>query len=117
AFSPDGRQVAYIRMVNGYSGGFPIFGIPSIRVINIDGTGDRELLRFTQGSYVSRVSWSPDGSRLVFDLGRQTSISGYPVPLIDATTSGLYLMNADGSGVVQIQTPPAVFPSWNPAGI
>ncbi len=49
--------------------------------------------------------WSPDGRRIVFHSSR----SG---------TADLYLMNADGSGVVQLTSGPEqdAFPAWSPNG-
>lgn len=117
AVSPNGQQVAYVRWINGIGPSGPIFGLPAIHIVNLNGTGDREVVHFNQGQFISGVSWSSDGTRLVFDLGRQASSGGYPLPLADGTTSAMYMINVNGTGLTQIQGAPALFPSWNPAGL
>ena len=54
AWSPDGKQLAY-----SYVG-----GPESIYLINVDGSGQRELLVREQRDF--RPEWAPDGSHLVF---------------------------------------------------
>jgi len=109
AFSPDGRQVAFVRlrMQGGITPG-PVTS--SIRVVNIDGTSEREVIAFPPGEVVSRVSWSGDGTRLVFDRGRGTAV----LPILpDPATTGLWVINVGGTGLRQIKVPPALSPSWN----
>lgn len=56
---------------------------------------------FTRLEPGHRPAWSPDGTRLVF-VG-------------EADSPGLYVVNADGSGLVRITDDPAdTAPSWGP---
>jgi Tol biopolymer transport system component len=71
AFSPDGLKVAYVRALTlVLTGGTKLPITPSIRIVNVDGSNDHEVIHFQQGSYLTRLSWSPDGQQLIFDLGQ-----------------------------------------------
>lgn len=118
AISPDGQRVAYVRSLTGIIGAAFQLATPSIRVINMDGTGDHEIAQFPQGAAITHVSWSPDGSNLAFDLGQQaTTPEGFPEFLPNDFTMMLYTIGADGSNLQPLQQAPALFPSWNPAGL
>jgi len=93
-YSPDGTKIAFCE-----PGGFP----EPPDVIVTDATG-RQLTFFTYpGS--GFLSWSPDSRRLVAD---GPSASGGPI----------WVMNADGTNITQIATPPSGFfyeaPQWSP---
>ena len=70
-WSPDGKRIAY-------SGAGPEYD--SIVVVNPDGSGKRLLTR--NGFIESRLAWSPDGGKLLYDTDR----------------GGIFVINADGSG-------------------
>jgi Tol biopolymer transport system component len=55
AVSPDGRTVAYTEQ--------SLEAFPTLRVVGLDGTGDRALTVRLSGV---QVSWSPDGERIAF---------------------------------------------------
>jgi TolB protein len=59
-WSPDGRQVAYVS-TNGFG------GPGRLAVINSDGSNPRMLT--TNSQTLPRMTWSPDGSRLLFVVG------------------------------------------------
>ena len=60
-WSPDGKQVAYVRFKDQYN---------SIYRKAADGTGEAELLfRYTPGAGVPLTDWSPDGKFLTFFTG------------------------------------------------
>jgi Tol biopolymer transport system component len=73
----------------------------SIFVINPDGTGETVLATGI------KPAWSPDGTKIAFENADET------------TESDIFVMNADGSGVVNITQQPAQLdrePAWSPDG-
>lgn len=108
-FSPDGGRVAFVRlqMQGGIAPG-PVTS--SIRVVNIDGTSEREVITFPPREVVGRLSWSGDGMRLVFDRG--LGLPAFPI-IPDPATTGLWMIRLDGTDLHQIKAPPAQSPSWN----
>jgi Tol biopolymer transport system component len=103
SWSPSGAQLAYSERV----------GEPSrFRIVNADGSGDHGL-PVVQGLKTenSRASWSPDGTRLVF----QGWYFGGITPA--EKTNEVYIANADGSGSVTPLTPDqgiSTEPAWRP---
>ncbi|MCY7344924.1 MAG: DPP IV N-terminal domain-containing protein [Pyrinomonadaceae bacterium] len=76
------------------------FGAANFRVatINPDGTGQTII---TQTSNDSEPSYSPDGARIVF---------------VRSSPAGIYRVNADGSGIIQLTTVNDTYPSYSPDG-
>ena len=73
ALSPDGRQIAFFR---GYG------SVQDVRLLisNLDGSGERELMRTRPGElwfaiWGSGPTWSPDGQRIV-TLALGTGLEG-----------------------------------------
>jgi Tol biopolymer transport system component/uncharacterized caspase-like protein len=77
AWSPDGKQIAFRRVVD---------GDPEIFVMDPDGSRERPL--FEADGSGSDPTWSPDGSRIAFVSNRD---------LGDAAHWHAWVMNADGS--------------------
>ena len=121
AISPDGTQVAYlrhtIRFDSRISDLHKLPAVCAIRVINYDGTGDREVLQLADGLWVTRVAWSPDGSELAFDLSPQLFSQGDPLLAGDITRSEIHLVRADGTNPRPLVPAPAAYPTWSPLGI
>jgi TolB protein len=89
AWSPDGAWIAFTTNRDATD------GRSSIALMSPDGSG------FTRLVPGRRPAWSPDGSRMVF-VG-------------ESNAPGLYVVNADGSGLTRITNNPAdTAPSWGP---
>jgi len=101
AWSSDGSKLVFANFAPNASrlSGFNSYA--DVVVMNIDGTG-RTRLTDHYGS-VSGPAWSPDGSKIAFASDR----SGQ---------SEVYVMNADGSGLVQVTTTGGQAPAWSPDG-
>jgi CubicO group peptidase (beta-lactamase class C family) len=96
AWSPDGRQIAYV------SGGRGGFESHETYVINADGSGDANLTNNDAQEY--GVAWSPDGSKLAFGTKRDGEMR-------------IYTMNPDGSNQQSLPTLAAgQAPWWSPDG-
>jgi TolB protein len=142
AWSPDGKQLAYVL----------IGPKNSLHIMNLDGSGDRAVTPGTQSPI--HPEWTVDGRSILYctdddlhppekndadiyriDLasGRiATLISGgvntYPVPSPDGrkiafrkmlgTNSEVFVANSDGSGVTNLTNNPAFegWPAWSPDG-
>jgi Tol biopolymer transport system component len=91
AWSPDGRQIAFIG-----------FGQRSqaLYVVNADGTGRRRLVGNMVGGPFA-PAWSPGGQRIAF-----------------GANAGIYVVNADGSGQRRLARKSVRFsyPVWSPDG-
>lgn len=91
-FSPDGRQIAFVRFENRYNRLF---------VINADGTGLRSVMPDAQ-VHVEDPEWSPDGGRFAFSNG-----------------GDVFTVNADGTGLTNMTTAERSnerHPTWSPDG-
>lgn len=115
AWSPDGSRIAFTSApdtapaapTEGY--GYPVFHT-ELYVMNADGSDRTKLTdvlsiegRPNMTPVVRYPLWSPDGKRILFPSNR----SG---------TENLYLIDADGSNLVQItdRYDPPVAPAWSP---
>lgn len=101
ALSPNGRQVAYTQGT-GY-GTNPWH----LQVVNIDGTGTRDVLAKHRNKFsvVRDPSWSPDGRTLLF------------VGQADGVAHDLWTVNLDGSGLRRVTTCGCAWenkPKWSP---
>ena len=113
AWSPDHRQIAFV-LTDG-----------AIAVMNADGSGVHTVCDATRcGQGLARPMWSPDGRKLVFSNAGVLSFTG---PMM--FPSGIWIANADGSGVKKLTQPNCnltdrqrqgcaldAAPSWSPDG-
>jgi eukaryotic-like serine/threonine-protein kinase len=118
-FSPDGKQVAFVR-------GSPAQGKVALLVANVDGTAERPVAtrRLTPGP-LSELAWSPDGKIIVWPATNSDTGGNYmslvEVRLADGsekTISSLRWLRigslawlTDGSGLVFIATESVTSPS------
>ena len=95
SFSPDGNDIAFV------SRGAVTWEIFAVEL----GSGRvRQLTRTIDARTSSQgPAWSPDGSQIAFDRARDGNFD-------------IYVMNADGSGIVQLTHGQAVDarPAWSP---
>ncbi len=102
AWSPDGRLIAFH---SDRDGDFEIY------VMNADGNG---VVRLTDNdSWDDSPAWSPDGRRIAFTSNRDD-----PDPKDDEHVMNIYVMNADGNGVVRLTGNVSLNdePAWSPDG-
>ncbi|MFO1500879.1 MAG: hypothetical protein U1G07_21240 [Verrucomicrobiota bacterium] len=122
SISPDGTRVAYVRHTLRQDTRFdgagiaPLPALCSIRVVNYNGTDDREILRLNEGLWVSKVAWSPDATQIAFDLAPQQVLNGWNSLLGDPSRSSINIVNADGSNPRLLVSSPAAYPAWAPGG-
>jgi TolB protein len=105
AWSPDGREIAFVRSIHGRSG--TVEGIASggplvrqeIYVMSADGSGQRFLARG------SAPAWSPDGRKIAFRSARDGN-------------GEVYVVNLDGTGLRRLTRNPGPDggPVWSPNG-
>jgi TolB protein len=118
--SPDGRRIAFERQAIDCG---PDCTFNEIFVVNHDGTRLKQLTRNRPGEFCDQggscsvsPAWSPDGRRIAFGRASGAIVDG----LIE--NFGIYLMNADGSGVRQLtqRSRPSLGedldPQWSPDG-
>ncbi|MEI6481602.1 MAG: hypothetical protein WCO19_04865 [Candidatus Saccharibacteria bacterium] len=113
--SHDGTKFLYYRTPQGvYEGSANAYSQTSLRVMNIDGSGDRELI--ASGRYwpaQGHAEWSPDDSKIVMFGGdpvvNYSNLYGYQI----------YVTDANGGSLRQVTKRAlhgAADPSWSPDG-
>jgi Tol biopolymer transport system component len=96
-WSPDGKKIAF-----GCDDSY-------ICVINADGSGFKPLTDPNDRAANHAPSWSPDGSKIAYSSNLARDDNG---------NEEIYVMNADGTGQIQLTDNPAndSFPDWSPNG-
>lgn len=82
AAGPDGKRIAYVEYTD---------GVLNVVAINLDGSDKKYLTHFDDGTWIQRLDWSPDGSKLVVALFRNFQ-------------QDLYVMDSADGGNVQALT-------------
>jgi hypothetical protein len=111
-WSPDGLQIAYHRNTQ-----TPTDERPTkirIEIVNVDGTGLRELPAPAGEAKAGDPGWSPDGSLIVFSTMPNREGEG------DGNGSlGIFTINPDGTGLTDLCgscLQGGIAPSWTPDG-
>ncbi len=81
AWSPDGRQIAFLRVRGDKGNDAYVYTPLSLWVMNADGSRQRAVPQ-TSDALGSAPAWSPDGSKIAFDAG---------------SPSGIYTIEIDGT--------------------
>lgn len=105
-WSPDGTQIAFFSNRRARRRELPVS--LQVYVMNADGTGQRRLTD-ESAALDHNISWSPDGTRLVYQSR----------PDITPVVNSLYVIDADGRGPRQRITDGQhddAFPQWAPNG-
>jgi len=100
AWSPDGKQIAFVRLlVTEGSGAYVTW---ALMVMNANGSNVRLVTDFPVGP--GRVSWSPDGQKIVFTSSGQCG--------------EIYSVGIDGNNLMKLTDLPgcARNPAWSPDG-
>jgi Tol biopolymer transport system component len=93
SWSPDGKHLAFLGCRDGGCG---------LDVLDLGSRALRRLIAYgAPGDWVAGSTWSPDGRQILYSL---TTWSGGRNA---DGRSGVYIMNADGSGATQLTRPPA----------
>ncbi len=102
SWSVNGQRIVYRREETGGS---------SLRVINVDGSGDSEI--FACPRQCNTPDWSPRDDVIVFQMIEPAS-----APASGDVPSSLYLIRSDGGGLRQLTqgTQPVWRPRWSPDG-
>jgi len=122
-WSPDGRKIAFTTDREN-EGGAIMDADPKIMVefnleifvMNADGSGQTNLT--DDPAWDAYPSWSPDGSKIVFQTDRDAALVETMVIVPDGLGIEVYAMNADGSNPTNLSWSPEddVYPSWSPDG-
>ncbi|MGB5187710.1 MAG: Ig-like domain-containing protein [Acidimicrobiia bacterium] len=94
SWSPDGTRIAYRRDGN-------------IWTMNADGTNQTRITASGAFADLSEPAWSPDGTKIAFRLD----------PTLPGTNDDIYVMNADGTDLVNLTNTAGLAesgPAWQP---
>ncbi len=93
-WSPNGRRIAFVHRL----GSTPI---PDAEIWIMD-TRSRSRVRLTTAETDNDPNWSPDGREIAFVRGGGTWADSIGFPPRKRSSSEIYVMNADGTGVTRL---------------
>jgi hypothetical protein len=93
AFSPDGKQIAYVAMPAGTSGNF------QLNVVSTDGTTNRTIV--DDGVTLETPTWSPDGKQIAFASRNGTT---QMIAVVDVATGKRRWLQFTGGGSTPLWT-------------
>ena len=99
AWSPDGHQFAFAAKIIDEAGNSQA---RDIYVMNVDGTGLQQLTQHRAED--DAPAWFPDGQKIAF------------VSYRNVLEGGIFIMNTDGSNIVELTNSGEDYPSWSPDG-
>ena len=99
-WSPDCRLIAFVNRAG-------------LWTMDRDGGKARRILLLYGGRYISAPAWSPDGTKIAFEVASREGSQGYA-----SQRSHIYVADADGSNPVQLTTGRVEdrHPAWSPDG-
>jgi Tol biopolymer transport system component len=105
SWAPDGKSIAYSALVRGA----PAYQIFSARP---DGSNAVQLTH-TADSGNTQPVFSPDGTRIAYINGRDTTIAGPNGGTVTGIANRIWVMQADGSGAQPLTPGPLdAYPAW-----
>ena len=99
AWSPDGHQLAFAAKIIDQAGNSQA---RDVYIMNVDGTGLQQLTQHRAED--DAPAWSPDGKKIAF------------VSYRNVLEGGIFIMNTDGSNIVELTNSGEDYPSWSPDG-
>lgn len=111
-WSPDGSQIAYHRNTQSSTDARPTK--TRIEIVNVDGTGLRELPAPEGEAKAGDPDWSPDGSLIVFSTKTNREGEGE-----GGGNPGIFTIHPDGTGISDLCgdcLQGGIAPSWTPDG-
>jgi Tol biopolymer transport system component len=110
-WSPDGLQIAYHRNTQTPTDEHPTK--IRIEIVNVDGTGLRELPAPAGEAEAADPDWSPDGSLIVFSTMGNREGEG------TGGSTGIFTIHPDGTGLTDVCgdcLQGGIAPTWTPDG-
>jgi Tol biopolymer transport system component len=104
-WSPDGSHIAFMQSDYQQSDGT---SVSSVILLDVNDGGRRTIYECRAPcAWISGLTWSPDGTKLVFSASTGTQ---------EQYSEDIYVMDADGTGVTKLGTGslPVCCPSWQP---
>lgn len=106
AWSPDGRQIAFVA-INRDSPDYV-----HIYVIDTDGSNQRLLVSVPEANWLQKISWSPDGKKLMY-------VSKVVAGEMESYYGEIYVVDVEDGTITNLTNTPDIDdcdPAWSPDG-